>query len=155
MIFKATERDYPAIIHVWEQSVRATHHFLPEDYLQEIKALLPSILPSVPTYIIKDENDEIAGFTGVAEKKIEMLFIHPDKRGQGIGRLLTQFAVDELKADKVDVNEQNGQAIGFYQRMGFVIVGRTDTDGMGRAYPLLQMELATKKSDFESSKHNY
>ena len=30
MIVPATENDYPAIIELWELSVRATHHFLPE-----------------------------------------------------------------------------------------------------------------------------
>ena len=80
-----------------------------------------------------------------AEQKIEMLFIHPDRRGKGIGRLLTEFAINELNADKVDVNEQNDQAVGFYQRMGFIIEGRTDKDGMGRPYPLLQMKLAPTK----------
>ena len=144
MIKKATEKDYPAIIQVWEQSVRATHHFLPEDYLQEIKALLPAILPAVPTYILQNEEQGIDGFLGVADNKIEMLFIHPDKRGQGIGCSLVQFAIIELKADKADVNEQNEQAVGFYRRMGFVISGRTDTDGRGRPYPLLQMKLDIK-----------
>jgi putative acetyltransferase len=145
MISKATEKDYPAIIEVWEQSVRATHHFLPEDYLQEIKTLLPSILPAVPVYIFKTEKGTIKGILGVAEQKIEMLFIHPGSRGQGIGKLLTRFAVDELKADKVDVNEQNEQAVGFYMKMGFVQKGRTDTDSMGRPFPLLLMELPTVK----------
>jgi putative acetyltransferase len=54
---------------------------------------------------------------------------------------LTQFAIHELQASKVDVNEQNGQAVGFYQRMGFVVTGRHETDGLGKPYPLLLMEL--------------
>jgi hypothetical protein len=45
MINSASQRDYPAIIGLWELSVRASHLFLPEDYLQRIKKLLPSILP--------------------------------------------------------------------------------------------------------------
>ena len=146
MIIKASEEDYAEIARVWEASVRATHHFLPEDYLQEIKALLPAIFPAVPMYIFKNDQNEIDGFSGVADHKIEMLFIRPGSRGKGIGRLLTEFAINELKADKVDVNEQNDQAVGFYQRMGFVIEGRTDKDGMGRPFPLLQMKLVTHKS---------
>ena len=142
MIVKASEKDYADLTRVWEASVRATHHFVPEDYLQEIKALLPVIFPAVAIYIFENDQNEIDGFLGVAEHKIEMLFIHPDKRGKGIGRLLTDYAINELKADKVDVNEQNDQAVGFYQRMGFIIEGRTDKDGMGRPYPLLQMKLA-------------
>ena len=142
MIVKASEKDYAEIARVWEASVRATHHFLPEDYIQEIKALLPVIFPAVPLYIFKNDQTEIEGFLGVAEHKIEMLFIRPDAMGKGIGRILTDFAISELEADKVDVNEQNGQAVAFYLRMGFVVEGRTDEDGMGRPFPLLQMKLA-------------
>jgi putative acetyltransferase len=140
MITTATEKDYPEIIEVWEQSVRATHQFLPEEYLQQIKSLLPSIFPAVQLFVVQDHN-KIAGFLGVAEKKIEMLFIHPGSRGKGIGKQLTEFAMYELQADKVDVNEQNEQATGFYQRMGFVVTGREETDGLGKPYPLLLMEL--------------
>lgn len=141
MITTATEKDYPVIIELWEQAVRATHLFLPEDYLQHIKRLLPSILPTVQLFINQDEDENITGFLGVAEKKIEMLFIRPLSRGQGVGKQLTQFAIHELKSDKVDVNEQNSQAVGFYQRLGFVITGRSETDGLGKPFPLLLMEL--------------
>jgi hypothetical protein len=41
----------------------------------------------------------------------------------------------------VDVNEQNGQAVGFYLRMGFATEGRSELDGMGKPYPLLHMRL--------------
>jgi putative acetyltransferase len=140
MITAATEKDYPEIIDVWEQSVRATHHFLPEEYLQQIKTLLPSIFPAVPLFVAQTDN-KITGFIGVAEKKIEMLFIHPGSRGKGIGKQLTEFAIHELQANKVEVNEQNEQATGFYQRMGFVVTGREETDGLGKPYPLLLMEL--------------
>ena len=141
MIVKASEKDYDEIARVWEASVRATHHFLPEDYLQEIKGLLPVIFPSVPIYIFRDDKNEIHGFLGVAEHKIEMLFIRPDRMRKGIGQLLTEYAINQLQAERVDVNEQNEQAVGFYQRMGFVVEGRSDKDGMGRPFPLLQMKL--------------
>lgn len=47
-------------------------------------------------------------------------------------------------ANCVDVNEQNEQAVGFYKRMGFTINGRTDTDGLGKPYPILQMKLVAE-----------
>ena len=144
MITAATEKEYPEIIDVWEQSVRATHHFLPEEYLQQIKTMLHSIFPAVQLFVAHDDN-KITGFLGVAEKKIEMLFIHPGSRGKGIGKQLTAFAIQELQANKVDVNEQNEQATGFYQRMGFVVSGREETDGLGKPYPWLLMELRSQR----------
>jgi putative acetyltransferase len=142
MLLPANETDYAAIMDVWELSVRATHHFLPEDYLQHIKTRIPSFFPQVQLYVERDEEGQLTGFLGVADTKIEMLFIHPHCRGKGIGRRLTQFAIQQLKAREVDVNEQNEQAVGFYKRMGFAEAGRSETDGLGKPFPLLQMKLA-------------
>jgi len=144
MITSSSKKDYPEIIELWELSVRATHRFLTEEYLQHIKTLFPSFLPSVQLFITRDDAGKLTGFLGVDKRKIEMLFIHPAERGKGTGRLLTQFAIEQLMADCVDVNEQNEQAVGFYKRMGFTIIGRTDTDGLGKPYPLLQMKLVAE-----------
>ena len=70
MIIKATKEHYDEIARVWEASVRATHHFLPEDYLQEIKALLPVIFPTVPMYVFQNDQHEIEGFLGVAVSRL-------------------------------------------------------------------------------------
>ena len=140
MINSASQRDYPAIIELWELSVRASHLFLPEDYLQRIKKLLPSILEAVKLFVhLENDQKTITGFLGVTDEKIEMLFIHPDKRGQGIGTLLNKFAMEQLHTYKVDVNEQNEQAVGFYKRIGYEVVGRTEVDGLGKPFPILQM----------------
>ena len=47
------------------------------------------------------------------------------------------FAVKE-----VTVNEQNPQAIGFYEHLGFVTYQRAELDEEGQPYPLLYMKLA-------------
>jgi putative acetyltransferase len=70
-----------------------------------------------------------------------MLFISPDARGSGIGKLLLNNAITNQGAFKVDVNEQNPQAIGFYEHMGFNVVGRSPLDGQGKPYPLLHLAL--------------
>ena len=141
MIQKATAKEYDDLITIWERSVRATHHFLPETYLQQIKNLLPEIFKAVPVLIYRHESGEIAGFLGVVDHKLEMLFIDPAYMGKGIGRKLMRYAIDELKATKVDVNEHNAAATAFYQHIGFVVVSRSELDGMGKPFPLLHMEL--------------
>jgi len=141
MINSASESDYPAIIELWELSVKASHLFLPEDYLQRIKRLLPLILPTVKLFVHLDKDQKtITGFLGVSEEKIEMLFIHPAKRGEGIGTLLNNFAVEQLGTNRVDVNEQNEQAVTFYKKLGYKIIGRTEVDGLGKPFPILQMK---------------
>ena len=39
------------------------------------------------------------------------------------------------------MNEQNPQAAGFYEHMGFVVEGRSPVDDAGRPFPLLHMRL--------------
>jgi putative acetyltransferase len=41
------------------------------------------------------------------------------------------------------VNEQNPAACGFYEHLGFVVVGRSEVDGTGRPFPLLHMRRPT------------
>jgi putative acetyltransferase len=142
IIYKPVPADFPEIVEVWEASVRATHHFLPESDILYFKPLiLNEYLYHVDLYCTKNKSGNIIGFLGVADGKIEMLFIDPAARGQGIGRFLTEYAVNELKATTVDVNEQNEQAVGFYHKMGFKTIGRSPLDGLGKPYPLLHMEL--------------
>ncbi|MGQ8366198.1 acetyltransferase [Glaciecola sp. 1036] len=138
--------DYLRLIDIWEASVRATHDFLPEQNINELKPLiLEHYFDAVELRCVKDD-DEIIGFIGVADTNIEMLFVSPSAFGTGVGKLLLQNAVKELKASKVDVNEQNPQAIGFYQKMGFEKVGRSALDGQGNPFPLLHMALASIES---------
>lgn len=70
-----------------------------------------------------------------------MLFISPDVSGKGIETLLATHAIKEQGATKVDVNEQNEQAAGFYERIGFSVTGGSPIDEQGKVYPLLHMAL--------------
>ena len=69
-----------------------------------------------------------------------MLFVAPEERGKGIGRVLVSFAAEQFSANEVTVNEQNTQAVGFYEKMGFAPYRRTQTDEQGGPYPLLYMK---------------
>ncbi len=141
-IEKIQKPDHPEVVEVWEASVRATHHFLPESDIEYFKPLiLDQYLDAVDLRGIKDENNNILAFLGVAEENIEMLFVHPKAFGKGIGRSLMNFAINELNATKVDVNEDNPQAVGFYKHIGFKVVRRSPLDGLGKPYPILHMEL--------------
>ena len=141
-IEKVTKSDHLQLIDVWEASVRATHHFLAEADLQALKPLiLAQYFDAVDLRCAKNAQGEILGFCGVHDGNIEMLFISPAARGKGLGALLAAHAVKEQGATKVDVNEQNEQALGFYQHIGFKVTGRSPVDGQGKPYPLLHMAL--------------
>lgn len=142
VIHTPRQSDYPELARIWEDSVRATHDFLPDSYIALLKDLvLKQYLDAVMLICSKDTQQRITGFAGIAAGKIEMLFIDPEHRGQGLGKLLLNHAIDYFHADQLDVNEQNVQALGFYIKQGFKEVGRSELDGMGQPYPLLHMRL--------------
>jgi putative acetyltransferase len=135
--------DLPRLVDVWEASVRATHHFLTEANIQFFKSLVADDLTQLEVLAgVRDGDRQIVGFVGVEGVKVEALFIHPLWRGQGIGCRLLTYAVETLGASEVDVNEQNEQAVGFYRRMGFEVVGRSAVDGLGQPFPLLHMRVS-------------
>lgn len=137
--------DYSQVVNVWEASVRATHGFVSEADIQIFKPLLRDGLRHVEHLLCqRDDDGQVIGFIGVVSEKIEMLFIHPDWRGRGIGGRLLKHAVTQLGAKLVDVNEQNAQAVGFYLHQGFEVMGRSALDGTNKPYPLLHMRLAPR-----------
>ena len=144
-IVPVSRADYPALIKLWEASVRATHQFLPEAEIMALKPLiLEHYLDAVTLHCARTEEGNIAGFSGLHEGKLEMLFVAPEARGGGVGRLLVEHAIDQGGVTQVDVNEQNEQAVGFYLKMGFTVTGRSALDGQGKPYPLLHMALAMR-----------
>ena len=126
---------------VWERSVRATHLFLSDAEIRDIAKVVPDALKNVPRLAVAFGADgKATGFIGVDGNRIEMLFVDSSERGKGMGKALLRFAFDGFGAEEVCVNEQNPQAVGFYEHAGLRSYKRTDTDEAGRPYPLLYMK---------------
>ena len=129
------------LLKIWESSVKETHVFLSLDEINHIKQYVPQAVKGVPVLIIaKNENGNAVGFMGIADKTLEMLFIGNESRGQGIGKALLQYGMENYAINKLTVNEQNPLAKGFYEYMGFKVYKRTELDEQGNPYPLLYME---------------
>ena len=111
---------------IWERSVQATHTFLSGEEIAKIKPYVPQVLEQVPHLIVlEDEGGAPAAFMGIGEQKLEMLFLSPEVRGKGHGKRLLQYGIERYAVQEVTVNEQNPQAIGFYEHMGFQTYRRT------------------------------
>ncbi len=74
--------------------------------------------------------------------RLEMLFLSPEVRGKGLGKQLLQYGIETYNIQELTVNEQNPQAVGFYEHMGFQTYKRTEYDEEGNPYPLLYMRLS-------------
>lgn len=129
------------LLNIWETSVRATHHFLSDAEVLQIKEYVPQALMGVAHLMIA-ENDagEPIAFMGTENSRLEMLFITPAERGKGIGKQLIPYGIENYGIEEVTVNEQNPQAVGFYEHLGFVTYKRTALDEEGNPYPLLYMK---------------
>lgn len=130
------------LIRVWESSVKETHHFLSAEEVQQIKPDAMAALKFVPTLVVMFDTDHSPiGFMGIDQNQLEMLFIAPAHRGQGIGKQLIQLGIVKYGVTQTTVNEQNIQALAFYKHLGFHPGKRLPTDDQGRSYPLLEMKL--------------
>ena len=128
------------LLEVRENSVRATNLFLSEKEIKSIREYVPQALREIAHLMIaEDEAGCAAAFMGIEDGTLEMLFIAPKERGKGLGKRLIQYGMENYGIKRLAVNEQNPQARGFYEHMGFHVYKRTDHDEQGNPYPLLYM----------------
>ncbi len=131
------------LMKVWKDSVKETHLFLSDLEINNIQKYIPQAVTDISHLIItENENGVPIAFMGIDKQKLEMLFIAPKERGLGLGKKLIEYGIKEYSINELGVNEQNPQARGFYERMGFQVYKRTETDEQGRPYPILYMKLS-------------
>lgn len=129
------------LLKVWENSVKATHLFLSEGEIENIRKYVPQALKEIPFLIVAENEEQIpVGFMGIAGQHLEMLFVSDEERGKGLGRELLAYGIEKYAVNDLAVNEQNPLAKGFYEHMGFAVYKRTECDEQGNPYPLLYMK---------------
>ena len=122
-----------------------THLFLSVDEINNNKQYVPQAIKDVSILVIaENKNGNPVGFMGVDDKRLEMLFVLDKYRGQGIGKQLLQYGIENYSINELTVNEQNPRAKGFYEHMGFEVYKRTELDEQGNPYPLLYMKKVDK-----------
>jgi putative acetyltransferase len=142
IIRPARTNEQDALFRIWDDAVRATHHFLSEEDRAFFSSLVrDQYLPNASFWCAVDEADLPLAFLGMTGDRIDALFVAPHAHGQGVGRALVTHARKIAPGLSLDVNEQNEGAVAFYQRLGFQVIGRAETDDSGRPYPLLHMRL--------------
>ena len=128
------------LLAVWESSVRVTHDFLSEGEIMRIRGYVPQALQDVAHLTVTEDAAGVpVAFMGIEGQRLEMLFLTPAARGRGLGKQLLRYGIEQYGVREVTVNEQNQQAIGFYEHLGFSVYRRTDCDEEGGPYPLLYL----------------
>lgn len=132
------------LVALWEASVRATHLFLSSAEIDQIKTYVPQALAGVAHLIVAGEGHTPLGFMGVENGRLEMLFLAPEARGKGLGKRLLRHGIQAYGVRELTVNEQNPQAVQFYEHLGFTRYKRTPCDEQGAPYPLLYLRLGAE-----------
>ena len=133
--------EWPELVRIWRSAVEATHDFLTADDIDFYERRLAEEYLKLVDLTVAEFDGAPVGFAGVAGGNLEMLFIDHQHRGRGAGSALLVDAMATNPGLLVDVNEQNPQAVGFYEHMGFTVYKRSDLDEQGNPYPLLYMKL--------------
>lgn len=143
---QAVADDRDVLLDIWLASVRATHTFLTEDDVQFFHPLVREALASgeLDLWVLCSAEGAAIGWLGMSGNRIEALFLAPEHRRRGGGKRLVEHARNLHGELALDVNEQNPEARRFYEACGFVVEGRSETDGMGKPFPLLHMRLRTR-----------
>lgn len=145
----AVPDDRDVLLNIWLASVRATHTFLTEEDIQRFLPLVRDALASgeLELWVLCSAEGAAIGWLGMGGNRIEALFLAPEHRRRGGGKRLVEHARTMHDELALDVNEQNPEARRFYEACGFVVEGRSETDGTGKPFPLLHMRLRTETAD--------
>jgi putative acetyltransferase len=139
-IREALPADREILLDIWLRSVRKSHTFLTENDIQSLLPIVRDVaLVGMELWVLCADDGTPIGFLGLSGATVEALFIVPEWCRRGGGRLLLDHARRLKGALTVDVNEQNPEAVRFYEACGFKVVGRSEVDGDGRPFPLLHL----------------
>lgn len=144
MIRKYNDKDYGTISEIYNLSKL-------DELLNEKEAfeLLPLEMDKGRLKSLQDSNvvvfdiKGIAGFGSYKGNEITGLFVHPDSRGKGIGRILLDFLLKQVGSlAMLSVAKSNHLAIGFYEAVGFIVTSEFETTYNG--VPVLANEMVRK-----------
>lgn len=142
-IRRGLSEDVDPLVAMWRRSVEATHNFLTAADITMLEPEVRAGLERLEVWVA-DAGKVTAGFMAMHGNMIEALFIDPACMGMKLGTRFIEHA-RKLRGDdtelRVDVNEGNPAAVGFYRAKGFQQIGRSETDGAGRPWPLLHLRL--------------
>ena len=106
------------LLEVWEGSVKATHLFLSDREIKNIKEYVPQALKSVEHLVIaEDEAGCPKAFMGIEDGSLEMLFVAPEERGKGLGKRLLRYGIENYAV--AGIRDRINDYIRVYNRLHY------------------------------------
>ncbi len=119
MIRQYQPEDTGALVEIWQMANDLAHPFLPEAFKAQVAQDMRNIyLPNAETWVI-EQNDRPDGFIALVGTEIGGLFLDPAMHGRGMGKALTDHAVNLHGPLTVEVFAKNRIGRAFYDRYGF------------------------------------
>ena len=132
MIREYEEGDIGAVLETWRRASELAHPFLTEEFLaNETENIRTVHMPRAKTWVYEDEGI-IVGFIALLGNEVGAIFVDPEHHRLGIGKALTDKAASLHPTLELDVFEANGIGRSFYERYGFVEIGRSVHEESGQ-----------------------
>ena len=89
---------------------------------------------------VYENNGHIIGFIGLKENVVSWLFVHPDKRRQGIARKLLTKLINECNHPlKLNMVKSNRAAMSLYLDLGFTVSEEFQGEMYGQKIPAVRL----------------
>lgn len=143
MIRTCRESDLEDLVRIWYEASVLSHAFMPAEFWAEQRdAMKDTYLPAVENWVF-EEDEEVQGFISLISGRICALFVKPGMQGKGIGTALIKHAKALKGKLSLKVYLENGNALHFYEKCGFVPVSEETDEYTG--FKQFLMELEEKK----------
>ena len=109
------------LLSVYKKSIEHLYNTMPNKDIEEMNDNTEKMIKNIENLIIVKNNDEnIIGFMGCEDENLEMLYLHPDYKKQGLGKELMNIAINNHNVSKAHIVKVNTDGIDFCKHMGFI-----------------------------------
>lgn len=119
------------VMDIWLEANIEAHPFIPSEYWREnyetVKVLISEGV------IVYEEKGTLVGFIGIQGDYIAGIFVKKDRRSEGIGEKLIDYAKERHEMLVLNVYVDNQQAVKFYLREEFTVSKRAMDEATGMA----------------------
>ncbi|MBC5997147.1 N-acetyltransferase [Romboutsia ilealis] len=139
MIRDLENKDIDKIMNIWLKSTIKAHNFITKEYWENSYNDVRDVyIPMSETFVYEDK-DDIKGFISIINNEfIGALFVDIDYQGNGIGKYLINYAIDEYKKLNLAVYKENKKSVEFYINRGFEIIKEQINEDSGHSEYIME-----------------